>query len=151
MCIERMKMKIKTYEQCEFEINAVHSNPNPPVTADLEYMEHHHLFKFVCKKQLQALPLRWSANNFREDCESTIRDYFSDHSYGCLNFEKNDCIALAQLLMAKMNLDYCSVTEVGIGGIELVRESDIWAVPTTLTETLRHNSSGDIVRGLGEV
>lgn len=118
--------KIEIYEDCEFEVMGIHSNPNPPLTADIECVEHAHTFKFHCMRKLNAVPNSWSANNFREDCQSFIHDYFAEHrSYGVLNFERNDCIALAQLLMAKLGLDMCSVHEAGVGGIQLIRQPDL--------------------------
>lgn len=106
-------------EMCEFEVRAVHYNSSPPLTAAIEGIEHAHTFKIMCKRKLGVAPKSWSANNFREDCDTFIHDYFADHHYGILNFEGNDCISLAELLIAKLDLSYCSVSECGIGGVEL--------------------------------
>ena len=108
------------YETCQFEIKGVHSNPMPPLTADIECVEHCHTFLFKCKRKLSQVPVSWSAHNFREDCETFIKDYFTDHKYGFFNLEQNSCIDLAQLLIDNCDLDYCSVQEMGIGGIEII-------------------------------
>lgn len=112
--------RISTREICTFEVLAVHYNPSPPLTATLEGVEHAHTFSFLCKRKLSAAPKSWSANNLREDCEEVIHDFFADHRYGVLNFESNDCISLAELLIRKLELCYCAVSEAGIGGVELI-------------------------------
>lgn len=119
-------MKIDMQEVAKFEFLAVHYNPSPPLAAGLEGVEHAHTFQFTCKRKLSSVPKSWSANNLREDCVTFIQEYFADHrQYGILNFEGNDCISLAELLIAKLKLDYCSVSEQGVGGVELQVSDDM--------------------------
>jgi hypothetical protein len=118
--------KILMLERCRYEVRAIHSNPSPPLTADIECVEHAHVFEFECARKLNIVPKSWSANNLRGDVEEFLHDYFPDHpKYGMLNFQQHDCIALAELLITKLNLESCRVMEQGIGGIELFRIVDI--------------------------
>lgn len=118
-------MEIRLSEIAEYEVKAVHVNLSPPLAADIEGVEHFHIFVFNCKRRLTLPPKSWSANNLRDDVERTIHDHFADHKYGVLNFESNDCISLAELLISKLDLDYCSVVEKGIGGAEISIEDRV--------------------------
>jgi hypothetical protein len=108
-------------QTAEVTLAGVHSNPRPPLGAHLEGVEHHHVFRFKCARALPVKPLSWSAVNFQNEVREFITEYFTEHSYGCLNFEQQDCVTLAELLMSRLNLNYCVVTEEGVGGIELYR------------------------------
>lgn len=106
-------------EVCDLSIKAVHFNPSPPLSCDIEAIEHAHVFKIRCARKQGCVPKSWSANSFRDDVEAFLYDYFTDHAYGMLNLKNMDCIALAQLLIVKLGLQSCSVSEDGIGGVEI--------------------------------
>ncbi len=114
-----MKTQIKMQEVAEFKFTAIHYNNSPPLSTEIEGVEHLHVFEFVCKRELLTAPKSWSAKIFQEICESFIKDQFSDHRYGVLDFEGNSCISLAELLISRLSLSYCSVREAGIGGVEI--------------------------------
>ena len=107
-------------EVAEFPVPGVHSNKKPPLGSFLEGVEHFHVFKFRCCRILHAHPIVWSASNFQNECKAFIQDYFTDSKYTGLNFEQEDCITLAELLISNLKLNYCSVMEEGVGGIELI-------------------------------
>lgn len=107
-------------ETCSLEFRGVHNNPYPPLGSDIEYMEHSHIFGVECGRVLRPSHRAWSAYNFREEVEEFLHGHFTDHKAGGYKLGVESCISLAELLVSRLGLSYCKVTEDGVAGIELI-------------------------------
>ena len=107
-----------------FQIEGLHHWPEArEMLPEVGYLsdKHRHMFHFTCKKKVNHDNRDVEFIMFRKDIMTYLTKYYSEE-FSCLDFSAMSCEMLAEELLDRFGLEYCSVFEDGENGGEVYYE-----------------------------